>query len=161
MSDERWTIVDRLFDAALEREPHERAAFLDEACADDEALRRAREGLTRVTNVPTLAERAGDFSRSFDFFGQPVFVRDPFRVDPMTFQPLPCNAQNQSGCFPGNVVPLERQSAIGRAIAALYPAPNRSTPFANFVSSPTQVAMVPGRTANSQTTYHPAPCRPG
>ena len=45
MSDERWTIVDRLFDAALEREPHERAAFLDEACADDEALRREVESL--------------------------------------------------------------------------------------------------------------------
>ncbi|HEX7316243.1 MAG TPA: TonB-dependent receptor [Pyrinomonadaceae bacterium] len=99
---------------------------------------RSREGITRVTNVPTLAERAGDFSRSFDFFGQPVFVRDPFRVDPVTFQPLPCNAQNQAGCFPGNVVPLDRQSAIGRRIAALYPAPNRATPFANFVSSPTQ-----------------------
>jgi len=28
--------------------------------------------------------------------------------------------------------------AVGRAIAALYPAPNRATPFANFVSSPTQ-----------------------
>ena len=39
---------------------------------------RSREGITRVANVPTLAERAGDFSQSFDFFGQPVFVRDPF-----------------------------------------------------------------------------------
>jgi len=45
MDDERWTIVDRLFDAALEREPHERAAFLDEACAHDEALRREVESL--------------------------------------------------------------------------------------------------------------------
>ncbi|HYG80563.1 MAG TPA: carboxypeptidase-like regulatory domain-containing protein, partial [Pyrinomonadaceae bacterium] len=96
---------------------------------------RSREGLTRVANVPTLAERAGDFSQSFDFFGRPVFVRDPFRVNPVTFQPLPCNAQDQSGCFPGNRIPLERQSAVGRAIAALYPAPNRATPFANFVSS--------------------------
>ena len=99
---------------------------------------RSREGITRIANVPTLAERAGDFSHSFDFTGQPVFVRDHFRVDPVTFQSLPCNAQNQSGCFPGNVVPLERQSAVGRRLAALYPAPNRATPFANFVSSPTQ-----------------------
>src|SRR3712207_8681703 len=43
---------------------------------------RSREGITRVANVPTLLERAGDFSQSFDFFGRPVFVRDPFRVDP-------------------------------------------------------------------------------
>ena len=55
MSDERWTIVDRLFDAALEREPHERAAFLDEACADDEALRREIESLL------AHASAAGDF----------------------------------------------------------------------------------------------------
>jgi hypothetical protein len=99
---------------------------------------RSREGLTRVANVPTLAERAGDFSQSFDFTGQPVFVRDPFRVNPVTFQPLPCHAQDQRGCFPGNRIPSERQSAVGRAVAALYPAPNRATPFANFVSSPTQ-----------------------
>ncbi|MCA1633344.1 MAG: TonB-dependent receptor [Acidobacteria bacterium] len=78
---------------------------------------RSREGVTRVTNVPTLAERAGDFSQSF--FGVPV--------DPATGRP-----------FPGGRIPVERQSAIGRAIAALYPAPNRSTPFQNFVSSPTQ-----------------------
>ncbi|HEV2765204.1 MAG TPA: TonB-dependent receptor, partial [Pyrinomonadaceae bacterium] len=99
---------------------------------------RSREGITRVANVPTLRERAGDFSQTRDIFGQPVFVRDPFRVDPVTFQPLPCNAANQAGCFPGNVIPLERQSATGRRIAALYPAPNRPTPFRNFVSSPTQ-----------------------
>ena len=45
MSDEHWTIVDRLFDAALAHEPHERAAFLGEACAGDEALRREVESL--------------------------------------------------------------------------------------------------------------------
>ena len=56
MSDERWTIVDRLFDAALEREPHERAAFLDEACADDEALRREIESL-----LAHVRRAAGDF----------------------------------------------------------------------------------------------------
>ena len=58
MSDERWTIVDRLFDAALEREPHERAAFLDEACADDEALRREVESLL------AHATRAGTSSQA-------------------------------------------------------------------------------------------------
>lgn len=78
---------------------------------------RSREGITRITNVPTLAERSGDFSQSF--FGVPV--------DPATGQP-----------FAGGRIPLERQSAVGRRIAALYPLPNRATPFQNFVSSPTQ-----------------------
>jgi eukaryotic-like serine/threonine-protein kinase len=40
MNDEAWTVVDRLLGAALERAPNERAAFLEEACAGDETLRR-------------------------------------------------------------------------------------------------------------------------
>jgi hypothetical protein len=76
---------------------------------------RVREGITRVTNVPTLAERAGDFSASL--------FRAP--INPFTQQP-----------FPGNRLPAEFIHPIGRAIAALYPAPNRNVAFGNFVSSP-------------------------
>ena len=75
-----------------------------------------REGMTRVTNVPTLAERAGDFSQSL--------FRQPFNF--LTGQP-----------FPDGLIPSFFQSPVGRAIAALYPAPNRETSFANYVSSPT------------------------
>ncbi len=78
--------------------------------------RRRREGLTRVTNVPTLAERAGDFSGSL--FGPPN--------DPFTQQP-----------FPDGRIPASRLHPVGAAIAALYPEPNRGTPFQNHVSSPT------------------------
>ena len=77
---------------------------------------RVREGITRVTNVPTLAERNGDFSQSL--FAPPI--------NPFTRQP-----------FQGNKIPDFFISPIGRAIAALYPAPNRNVPFENFVSSPT------------------------
>ncbi|MEW6130809.1 MAG: carboxypeptidase regulatory-like domain-containing protein [Acidobacteriota bacterium] len=76
---------------------------------------RIREGLTRVTNVPTLAERNGDFSQSL--FNKP---RDPFTQQP----------------FPGNQIPGFFINPIGQAIAKLYPLPNRNTPLANFVSSP-------------------------
>ncbi|MCA1615964.1 MAG: TonB-dependent receptor [Acidobacteria bacterium] len=76
---------------------------------------RVREGITRVTNVPTLAERQGDFSQSLT--GCP---RNPFTGQP----------------FAGCVVPREFQHPVGRAIANLYPLPNRAVPFANFVSSP-------------------------
>jgi len=37
MKTERWHQLDKLFHSALEREPGERATFLDEACAGDEA----------------------------------------------------------------------------------------------------------------------------
>ena len=78
---------------------------------------RLREGITRISNVPTLAERNGDFSQ------QP---------EAAAHQPL-------------HAVSRFRATAAGSlhqpdwpAIAALYPEPNRNTPSANFVSSPTK-----------------------
>ena len=47
MTPERWRQVDELFKAALERAPDERAAFLRQAGAGDEALRREVESLLR------------------------------------------------------------------------------------------------------------------
>jgi hypothetical protein len=72
-----------------------------------------REGVTRLTNVPTEAERAGDFSNSL--------------------LPVP----NIPGFGPMPVIPSFFQHPVGQALAALYPLPNRATPGANFVSSPT------------------------
>jgi hypothetical protein len=76
---------------------------------------RLREGLTRISNVPTLAERRGDFSQSF--FAKPVI--------PGTSSP-----------FPGNTIPAPFLNSVGLKIAALYPTPNRNVPFENYVSSP-------------------------
>ncbi len=76
---------------------------------------RSREGITRVTNVPTLAERNGDFSQGR--FGVPVIPGTAFP-------------------FPGGMLPFLHP--IGQAIVALYPLPNRNETFANFVSSPVQ-----------------------
>jgi hypothetical protein len=77
---------------------------------------RSREGITRLTRVPTVQERGGDFSQS---------SLRPF--DPLTGMP-----------FQGGMIPAGRINQIGRAIANLYPLPNRSDPLQNFVSSPTQ-----------------------
>src|SRR6185503_14682520 len=82
--------------------------------ADYERTRR-REGLTRITNVPTAQERAGNFAQSL--FPRPI--------DPTSGQPLP-----------GGQLPPFFINPAGAAIANLYPLPNRSTPFANYVSSP-------------------------
>ena len=71
-------------------------------------------GITQVTNVPTLAERTGDFSLS----------RLP-AIDPYTGAP-----------FPNNQIPSAYLDPTGLAIAALYPAPNRAVPNQNYVSSP-------------------------
>src|SRR5688572_18879958 len=45
MTPERWQQIDQLLEAALEREPKQRAAFLAEACAGDEPLLRQVEAL--------------------------------------------------------------------------------------------------------------------
>ncbi|HET8549905.1 MAG TPA: carboxypeptidase regulatory-like domain-containing protein [Bryobacteraceae bacterium] len=76
--------------------------------------RRVREGVPRITNVPTGLERIGDFSQS---------ARPP--IDLLLQQP-----------FAGNRIPAERLHPMGRAILALYPLPNRNVPGENFVSSP-------------------------
>jgi len=78
--------------------------------------RRVREGITRISNVPTTLERAGDFSRS-----------NVLAIDPFTQLP-----------FAGNAIPKNRLNAVGLAIAALYPLPNRSVPGQDYVSSPSQ-----------------------
>lgn len=45
MDAERWAKIDRLFDEAMERPPHNRADFLANACKGDEPLRREVESL--------------------------------------------------------------------------------------------------------------------
>ena len=91
---------------------HNRTFFF----ADYEGTR-SREGITRITNVPTALERAGNFSQSL--FGVPT--------NPFTGMP-----------FDNGIIPDFFINPVGRAIAALYPLPNRNVPFQNFVSSPVQ-----------------------
>ena len=55
MRPERWQQVEALYLAALEHEASRRAAFLAEACVEDEALRREVESLIR------FHEQAGNF----------------------------------------------------------------------------------------------------
>ena len=90
---------------------HDRTFFF----ADYEGSR-SREGITRVTNVPTALERNGNFSQTI--LGKPT---NPFTGG------MP---------FDNDTIPDFFINPIGRAIAALFPLPNRNVPFANFVSSP-------------------------
>src|SRR5262245_24543960 len=55
MTNERWQRVENLFHTALERQPGEREAFLDKACADDRSLRKD------VENLLESFDEAGEF----------------------------------------------------------------------------------------------------
>jgi len=65
---------------------------------------RDNTGITQVTNVPTLAERTGDFSQS----SLPA-------INPYTGAP-----------FPNKIIPTAYPNPTGKAIAALNPAPNHN-----------------------------------
>ena len=58
LTPERWKEIDELVQAALERAPEDRAAFLDIACRGDEALRREVESLLSLqTDASSFLER--------------------------------------------------------------------------------------------------------
>ena len=69
MNPERWQQIDKIFQGALEREPHERASFLSQACGDDSPLREKIEALLpwNVTIEQQMEKRRWDFG-SWDYF---------------------------------------------------------------------------------------------
>ena len=78
---------------------------------------RRRQAVTSTTLVPTLKERAGDFS------GLPVTI-----VDPITKIP-----------FPGNVIPANRINP-GSRTGELISRPNNTDPTRNFIGHPRGVS---------------------
>jgi predicted heme/steroid binding protein len=76
--------------------------------------------------VPSLKMRQGDFSELLDpanpFTKKVTFVKDPQSSNP-------CAASNQSGCFPGNIIPSDRLSPNGIGILNAWPVPN----LTNFI----------------------------
>ncbi len=77
----RWEMIERLYHEALERSQAERAAFLDKACAGDEALRREVESLLRYdqraerfieTPALEVAARASAEAMEKSFIGRTI-----------------------------------------------------------------------------------------
>jgi hypothetical protein len=48
--------------------------------------------------MPTALEKQGDFSQTYDYNGNKVYIRDPAKTGN-------CTATDQTACFPGNVIP--------------------------------------------------------
>jgi len=82
-----------------------------------EGIRR-RQAVTSTTLVPTMKERAGDFSNDT------VTIVDPFTKVP----------------FPENKIPPEMINSVGAALANLYPVPNNSDPARNYIGHPKGVS---------------------
>jgi hypothetical protein len=73
-------------------------------------LTRISQGQFGTGNVPTAAQRNGDFS------GYSKIIKDPLTGNP----------------FPNNIIPTNRISPISAALVKYYPDPNGSNPIQNF-----------------------------
>jgi hypothetical protein len=74
-------------------------------------------------NMPTRAERNGDFSARSG-----VFLKDPLKAGN-------CNATDKTACFPNNIIPADRLTADGKAIANVYNAMEKLA--ASYKDTPT------------------------
>jgi len=90
---------------------------------------------------PTARERAGDFSQSRNAAGNLVVIYDPLTGD--------ANGNGRTA-FPGNVIPTNRISEVGRNIASKYPSPQRdvsdgSNNFSSTAQLEDRAAMYTGK----------------
>jgi hypothetical protein len=84
---------------------------------------------TLNTNVPTMAERGGDFSGI-----SPQGTPTPTIYDPSTTTVL--NGKITRTPFKGNIIPQSRLDPVGQNIAAFFPQPNCSFQTFNYCVSP-------------------------
>jgi hypothetical protein len=80
---------------------------------------RQRVGTVTTLTVPTLLQRGGDFSQTFNAKGQPIPV-----YDPATTQLV--NGKSVRTAFPGNAIPLGRLDPVALKVLNYYPLPNRT-----------------------------------
>lgn len=82
-------------------------------------LQRTDPGGLNNRRMPTVLERRGDFSQTFDTSGRLVNIRDPR---------LSGSCANQTGgpaCFSGNVIPADRINPTAQALLNLFPLPTQ------------------------------------
>ncbi len=86
-----------------------------------EAPQVQKPGPVRLYRMPTAAERAGDFSQTFDANGKLMFIKDPQSSGACSV------TTGGPGCFPNNVVPAQRIDPNALALMKMLPLPNTSS----------------------------------
>ncbi len=103
-----------------------------------EGLRWVQSG-SAVGTLPTAAQRAGDFSSTYNSAGQVIPIYDPFSTVPDPNNP----GQYLRTQFPGNKIPVGKINPVSAALLAYLPLPNQ--------------AGAPGTGANNYYTNYSSP----
>jgi hypothetical protein len=88
---------------------------------------RQRQGFPYLVNVPTAAQRAGDFSQTYNASGALIPIYDPLTTCGRLGN-APCASTNNADItraqFPGNVIPVSRLDPAAKILANYWGAPN-------------------------------------
>jgi outer membrane receptor protein involved in Fe transport len=79
---------------------------------------RLRTGSTQTLTVPTLLQRAGNFSQTFNTAGKLIPIYDPSSTQLVSG----VNVRQQ---YPNNIIPASQLDPVGLAMATYYPVPNQ------------------------------------
>jgi hypothetical protein len=110
---------------------------------------RSLKGIVNQNSVPTAAERVGDFSSYTNAAGTLIPIYDPLTTvqtgNTFTRTQFSCN-----GVL--NVICPARLSQVGLNVASIYPLPQTSGSFNNFISTANQIINDNG--GNARIDYH-------
>jgi len=94
----------------------------------------------REVTMPTMPMRQGNFSGLIDGQGRRITLHDPWTTDSTTWQRQP---------FPGNIIPIARQSPVAKRMLDVTPPPTTSD---NPLVANNWVATTPNITRHHTTT---------
>lgn len=106
MKPDRWRKIDELFEAALERTPKDRAAFLDQACGSDRELRR------EVEKMLSFDHQAEDFIKTDVFNAAANIITKPSDKSAKKSAAFTSNSIDDARFIPGDVL-AERYRIVG------------------------------------------------
>jgi hypothetical protein len=110
---------------------------------------RSLKGIVNTNSVPTLAERTGDFSNYTNAAGTLIPIYDPLT----TVQTGSTFTRTQFSCNGVlNVICPARLSQVGLNLASIYPLPQSSGSFNNYISTANQIINDNG--GNARIDYH-------
>jgi Carboxypeptidase regulatory-like domain/TonB-dependent Receptor Plug Domain len=116
---------------------------------------RSLKGITNLNNVPTQAERTGDFSAYTNTSGALIPIYDPLSTTVSTVGGKTVYSRTQfMGCNGDqpNVICPTRLDPVGLNLASIYPLPTGPGSFLNYVSTANQVIDDNG--GNARVDYH-------